>query len=84
MPIDDDLEIVAAHGLASVLLHSALLQALVEKGVFSIQDVAALTARASKAVDESTTMSSMPEMTALAQQMLAGLAQSWAKRAQGN
>ncbi|MEJ0069718.1 MAG: hypothetical protein WDO24_14410 [Pseudomonadota bacterium] len=86
MPIDDDLDVqtAAAYGFAGVLLHSAVLQALVEKNLLTIQEVATLTANAARVADDAVPVPSLPQMTALAQKMLAGLAESWAKRARAN
>lgn len=86
MPSDDELDTktAAAYGFAGVLLHSAVLQALVEKNVLTIQEVATLTAGAARMADGGAPMTVLPETAALAQQMLAGLAQSWAKRARTN
>jgi hypothetical protein len=86
MPSDDELDTktAAAYGFAGVLLHSAVLQALVEKNVLTIQDVATLTAGAARMADGAVPADGLPETAALAQKMLSGLAQSWAKRARSN
>jgi|HubBroStandDraft_1064217.scaffolds.fasta_scaffold2625447_1 hypothetical protein len=86
MPSDDELDdkTAAAYGFAGVLLHSAVLQALVEKNVLTIQEVATLTAGAARMADGASPVACLPETAALAQKMLAGLAQSWAKRARAN
>jgi hypothetical protein len=86
MPIDDELNVqtAAAYGFAGVLLHSAVLQALVEKNLLTIQEVATLTAKAAQVADEAVPVPALPQMTAMAQRMLAGLAESWAKRARTN
>jgi X-X-X-Leu-X-X-Gly heptad repeat protein len=86
MPSDDELDTktAAAYGFAGVLLHSAVLQALVEKNVLTIQEVATLTAGAARMADGATALAGLPETAALAQKMLSDLAQSWAKRARTN
>jgi hypothetical protein len=86
MPSDDELnaQTAASYGFAGVLLHSAVLQALVEKNLLTIQEVAILTANAARMADGASPLASVPETAALTQKMLSGLAESWAKRARSN
>jgi len=86
MASDDELsaQAAAAYGFAGVLLHSAVLQALVEKQLLTIQEVATLTASAAQMADGTPPIAGPPGTAALARRMLAELAQSWAKRARTN
>ncbi len=78
-----DEQLAGAYGFASLSLQVALLNLFVLKGVLTTQDVADVTALAASSVESAIATSPSPEMTRIAQQCLAGIAESWSARAKG-
>ena len=77
-----DEQIAGAYGFAALSLQIAVLNALVMKGVFTTVEVAEITALAAESVAQAKDAGNAPEMNTIAQQCLAGIAESWAKRGQ--
>jgi hypothetical protein len=78
-----DDQIAGAYGFAALSLQIAILNAFVAKGLFTTAEIAEVTALAASSVESAVASSSTPEMTQVAQQCLQGIAESWARRAQG-
>lgn len=78
-----DEQLAGAYGFAALSLQVALLNMFVLKGVLTTQDVADVTALAASSVESAIPNSPTPEMMRIAQQCLAGIAQSWEARAKG-
>ena len=77
-----DDQIAGAYGFAALSLQIAVLNALVMKGVFTTAEVADITALAAQSVGQARDAGGTPEVNTIAEQCLAGIAESWAKRAQ--
>lgn len=78
-----DEQLAGAYGFASLSLQVALLNLLVLKGVVTTAEVADVTALAASSVESTIDSSPSPETMRIAQQCLAGIAESWAARAKG-
>jgi hypothetical protein len=78
-----DENLAGAYGFAALSLQVAMMNLFVLKGVFTTQEIAEVTALAAGSVEQAITTSASPEMTRIAQQCLAGIAESWAARAKG-
>lgn len=78
----DDHVLSGAYGFASLSLQIAILNALVMKGIMTTSELADVTALAAQSVGSATANATSPEMMQIAQQCLAGIAESWAKRGQ--
>lgn len=78
-----DEQLAGAYGFASLSLQVALLNLFVLKGVLTTQEIAEVTALAANSVEATIATSPSPETARIAQQCLAGIAESWAARAKG-
>ena len=79
-----DEQTAGAFGIASFHLTQAILAGLVEKGVFSMAEVARIVGAAAAEADAAVPTSPVPEMQALAQRGLAAAARKWERQARGN
>ncbi len=77
-----DDRIAGAYGFAALSLQIAALNALVMTGVFTTSEVAEVTALAAENVAQAQDAGGTPEISTMARQGLAGIAESWAKRGQ--
>ena len=78
-----DEQLAGAYGFASLSLQVALLNLFVLKGVLTTQEVAEVAALAAGSVEQAAGNSPSPDMMRIAQQCLAGIAESWSARAKG-
>ena len=63
---------------------SFYLSALVEKGLFTMREIALIATAAAKNADDAVPTSPVPQIQALAQRCLAVAADRWARQAKGN